>query len=54
MNEKEILAQLDILNSLFERGLKDVHVTIKSPNYIYRDVINPLIKELENKLKQLA
>lgn len=54
ISEKEILqAQIDVLDSLFDLGLKDVRQTLKTPVEIYNDVINPLKKELYKQLKEL-
>lgn len=49
--KEQIESQLDIIESLFERGFKDVHTSIKSPKHPYRDVINPVINELKSNLK---
>lgn len=50
---KLIQAQIDILNSLFDRGLKNVYQAMTSPVNVYKDVINPLIKELQKELDNL-
>ncbi len=50
---KIIQAQIDILNSLFNLGLNNVHQTINTPVEIYNDVINPLRNKLQQKLKQI-
>jgi len=50
---KLIQAQIDILNSLFDRGLKNVYQAMTSPINTYKDIINPLIKELQKELDSL-
>lgn len=32
------------LNCLFDKGFKDVHMSLQTPKMIYRDIMNPEIK----------
>ncbi len=34
-------------NSLFDKGFKDVHIAISSPIKTYIDILNPLLKYLQ-------
>lgn len=51
-SSREIKAQIAILESLYERGAKDVHQVLTTPKRLYDDVINPTIKELKEELKK--
>lgn len=50
---KVLRGKIEVLDSLFELGLKNVHQMVTTPVKIYNDVINPLKQELENQLKEL-
>lgn len=50
---KILQAQIDIIDSLFNLGLKDVYQTMNTPVEIYNGVINPLKNKLNKQLKEL-
>jgi hypothetical protein len=50
---KILQAQIDVIDSLFNLGLKDVYQTMNTPVEIYNGVINPLKNKLNKQLKEL-
>lgn len=53
-NQRQILqAQIDVLEELEKRGALNVYQATNTPNKLYVDIINPLLKELQAKLNNL-
>lgn len=52
----DVEGKISLLESLFYKGLDNIHITIESPVRAYRDIINPEIKywqEVKNHLNQM-
>ncbi len=50
--EKELIrvdAQIEFIESLFNKGAKDLYFDMKSPKVLYRDILNPELKALKEK-----
>lgn len=49
----DVEGKISLLESLFDKGLENIHITLESPVRAYRDIINPEIKywqEVKNHL----
>jgi hypothetical protein len=50
--EELTMAKIEVLESLYDRGLKDSHQTLTTGKRLYDDVINPMIKELRDTIQK--